>query len=173
MTCSDVDQLLDSFVDTELPPGEMIAVARHAGTCAACDATIRDFEAMRHVIGTAIESEVDSLDLSGIWPQVAVGVDAAVARRARWMSRRRLSAAPVWGAALALAASIVVFVMRPADLVKKDLADVQRPRPASRLASLPNYAQIERLAGKNIAVRREPKDGTTMIWVNHQVADAR
>ena len=174
MTCSDVDHLLDSFIDTELPPAQMIAVARHAGTCAICDATLRDFETLRDALGSSVQAEVDALDLSGIWPQVAVGVDDAIARRARWMSRRGLSAAPVWGAALALAASLMVVVMRPAAPVGK-VADLHRPRPASRLASasLPNYAQIERLAGKNIAVRREPKDGTTMIWVNHQVPGGR
>jgi hypothetical protein len=30
-----------------------------------------------------------------------------------------------------------------------------------------NDADIDRLAGKDIAVRREPKSGTTIIWVNH------
>jgi len=173
MTCADVDHLLDPFLDTELPPTQMIAVARHAGTCSACDGTIRDLETMRQALGATIDAEVEALDLSGIWPQVAVEVDAQIARRSRWMSRRQLRQAPVWGAALALAAGLVLFLRAPDAPVQK--ADVHRPRVATRLASAsqPNYAQIDRLAGKNIAVRREPKDGTTMIWVNHQVADAR
>lgn len=168
MTCADVDRLVDAFIDTELPPGQMIAVARHAGTCQGCDAAIRDLEALRHAMGGAIEAEVDGLDLSGVWPSVAVTVDAAAARRAKVRHIRQL---PVWGVALALAASLVAFLMPGEQPVQR--ADVHRPRPASRLASLPNYAQIDRLAGKNIAVRRVPKDGTTVIWVNQQVADAR
>ena len=31
-----------------------------------------------------------------------------------------------------------------------------------------NHAYIDRLSGKDIAVRREPKSGTTIIWVSHQ-----
>lgn len=170
MTCADVDHLLDPFIDTELPPGQMLAVARHAGTCPACDAMLRDFEIMRQSLGSHVQAEVDELDLSGIWPAVAVEVDAAIERRSRWMSRRQLRKAPVWGVAFALAASLVLF-FRPVEQPRQ-MADTPKPR-LGRLASLPNYAQIERLAGKNIAVRREPKDGTTMIWVNHQVADAR
>jgi anti-sigma factor RsiW len=168
MTCADVDHLADAFIDTELTPGEMIAVARHAGTCSACDAAIRDLETMRHVMGALVDAEVDALDFSRVWPRVAVGVDAAAARRAKVRHLRQL---PVWGVALALAASLVLFFMPSEQPVQR--ADVHRPRAASRLASLPNYAQIDRLAGKNIAVRREPKDGTTMIWVTRQVADAR
>jgi hypothetical protein len=34
---------------------------------------------------------------------------------------------------------------------------------------LPNHVFIDRLAGKDIALRREAKSGTTMIWVNHEV----
>jgi hypothetical protein len=34
---------------------------------------------------------------------------------------------------------------------------------------LPNHVYIDRLAGKDIALRRESKSGTTMIWVNHEV----
>jgi hypothetical protein len=30
-----------------------------------------------------------------------------------------------------------------------------------------NQTFIDRLAGKGVAVRREPKSGTTIIWVNY------
>ncbi len=36
-----------------------------------------------------------------------------------------------------------------------------------------NHTYIDRLTGKDITVRREPKDGTTVIWVNHTVGGGR
>ena len=51
--------------------------------------------------------------------------------------------------------------------VKKAVkTDVTKSQTAKRP---PNHVVIDRLAGKDIAVRRAKKDGTTMIWVNHEV----
>ena len=42
-------------------------------------------------------------------------------------------------------------------------------RPAPAVASyraLPNQTFFDRLTGKDLRVRREPRSGTTIIWVN-------
>ena len=157
MTCTDVGRLVDAFIDTELPPGEMIDVARHAGGCAGCDRTIRELETLRHAVGATVDAEIDALDLSGVWQAVSGDIDRVDAKRVKV---RRLRQAPVWGAALAMAASAVFFL----------LPTIEQPEPSPR-ADVSRFAQIDRLSGRDITVRHV-KDGTPMIWVR-QVADAR
>jgi hypothetical protein len=82
---------------------------------------------------------------------------------------------------MALAASIFVWLSGPsnelATQVATQVASADRPVAATRAPHAAatvirpmrstNAADIDRLAGKDIAVRREPKSGTTIIWVNH------
>src|SRR5438093_13738636 len=98
MTCGDVAQLLDGFVDAELPAPMLLAVARHAGACPACDIAVRELTDLREVVERAAREEGDALDLSRVWPAVSAGVDRIDARRV-WT--RRLRTAPAWGLALA------------------------------------------------------------------------
>src|SRR5262245_19680209 len=187
MTCSDVEQLLDGFVDTELPAAQLLHVARHAAGCAACDTAIRDLAALRQSVTALVEREAAALDLSGVWPAVEAAIAPPVTRRARVLPlRRTIPAAPLWGALMALAASVFVWLSGPstelATQVATQVASANRPAPAVRAGTvratrstttpmrpmrLNNDADIDRLAGKDIAVRREPKSGTTIIWVNH------
>ena len=183
MTCSDVEQLLDAFVDTELPAPQLLDVARHAASCTACDVAIRDLALLRQSVAALVEREACALDLSGIWPAVEAAINPPVRRSARIIAlRRAVPAAPLWGAIMAIAASVFVWLSGPstelATQVATQVASAGRPVasvPAqAHTASAPiratrfsNHADIDRLAGKDIAVRREPKSGTTIIWVNH------
>jgi hypothetical protein len=190
MTCSDVEQLLDGFVDTELPAAQLLDVARHAAGCAACDMAIRDLAALRQSVAELVEREAQSLDLSSVWPAVEAAIASPApltTRGARILPlRRRVTAAPLWGALMALAASVFVWLSGPstelATQVATQVASADRPtassapsvaaRPARPTTAIrpmrfSNGADIDRLAGKDIAVRREPKSGTTIIWVNH------
>jgi len=186
MTCSDVEQLLDGFVDTELPAAQLLDVARHAAGCTACDTAIRDLAALRQSVAELVEREAQSLDLSSVWPAVEAAITSPQ-RRARILPlRRNVPAAPLWGALMALAASVFVWVSGPSNELATQVvtqvasadrpvasvpsATVRAPRPtaaALRPMRFTNDADIDRLAGKDIAVRREPKSGTTIIWVNH------
>jgi anti-sigma factor RsiW len=151
MTCADVAQLLDAFVDAELPAPMLLAVARHAGGCAACDASLREMSALHETVERAARAEAEALDLTGVWPAVAREIDRVDARGA-W--RRRLRVAPGWGIGLAAAAAAAAFWLRAA------------PDPAIRIAR-PNSAVIERLdsGGLRTEIRRERKNGTTAIMV--------
>jgi anti-sigma factor RsiW len=187
MNCSDVEQLLDGFVDTELPAAQLLDVARHAAGCTACDMAIRDLAALRQSVAALVEGEARALDLSSVWPAVEAAITLPAPRSARVLAlRRAVPAAPLWGAIMALAASVFVWLSGPstelATQVATQVASADR-RPAvappTRPATAPvrpmrfsNGADIDRLAGKDIAVRREPKSGTTIIWVNH-FAEAR
>src|SRR5438445_613517 len=154
MTCADVGQLLDAFVDAELPAPMLLAIARHAGSCPACDAAVRDLTVLHEAVERSAREEAESLDLSGVWPAVARGIERVETRRV-WL--RRLRVAPALGIGLAAAASAVFWFRAPG------------PEPA-RVASRPrpNQAVIERLdsEGARFELRRERKYGTTIIMVS-------
>jgi len=154
MTCAEVEGLLDAFVDAELPAPALLAVARHAGGCEACDAAVRELGALREAVERSVGSEAAALDLSGVWPAVSRGVERHDAR-VEW--RRRLRTVPAWGVALAVAATALLWLRSP------------EPEPA-RLAAHPprrNQAVIERIdSSLPFELRRERKYGTTLIMVN-------
>ena len=155
MTCGEVEALLDAFVDAELPAAMLLAVARHAGACTACDAVVRELTTLREVVERSVAAEAEALDLSRVWPAVSQGVERHDAR-VEW--RRRLRTVPAWGVALAVAASAVLWLRSP------------EPEPA-RLAAAPrrNQAVIERIdSSGHFELRRDRKYGTTLIMVSDQ-----
>jgi len=155
MTCADAAELLDAFVDAELPGPKLVEVAKHVATCPACDTAVREIEALHEAVERVAREQTERLDLSGVWPAVEAGMARADARRA-WA--RRLRAAPAWGAVMALAASAVLW-LRPGT-----------PEPARVAArpARPNQAVIERINsdGRRFELRRERKLGTTLIMVS-------
>jgi anti-sigma factor RsiW len=161
MTCADLEQHLDRFLDTELPPPMLLEIARHAAACPSCEETVRQMTSLHDAVARVAREEAAGLDLSGIWPGVATRIERMSARRA-WA--RRLRSAPVWAATLAAAASLALWVRAPEPPAQ--IASAPRVvRAATRMS--PNMAYIDRLAGKGLSVRREPKAGTTIIWVNY------
>ena len=73
MTCGEVTELLDAFVDAELPAPMLLSVARHAGGCAACDASIRELSALHEAVERVAREDADAIDLNGVWPAVEAG----------------------------------------------------------------------------------------------------
>src|SRR5262245_16440358 len=168
MNCSDVEQLLDGFVDTELPAAQLLDVARHAAGCMACDTAIRDLAALRQSVAELVEREAQALDLSSVWPAVEAAIASPASRRGRIVPlRRNVPAAPLWGALMAVAASVFVWLSGPsnelATQVATQVASADRPAAtaparAPRAAAttirpmrFTNDADIDRLAGKDIA----------------------
>jgi len=153
MTCGEVAALLDAFVDAELPAAMLLAVARHAGACTACDAVVRELTTLREVVERSVAAEAEALDLSRVWPAVSQGIERLDAR-VEW--RRRLRTVPAWGVALAVAASAVLWVRSPGPEPQRVAA---RPRP--------NQTVIERIdSSGHFELRRERKNGTTLIMVS-------
>lgn len=165
MTCRDVDQLLGHFVDAELPPPMLLAVARHAAGCQDCDRAARELTHLREAIARTVEADVAELDLSGVWAAVEQRI-APAPRGRQW--RSRVSSFPLWGGALAAAASALFFLQVQGPGPIHDVASKPKPRQMAK-----NQAFIDRLAGKGVAVRREPKSGTTIIWVNYDPTESR
>ena len=161
MTCGDVETLLDAFLDSELPPPMLVAVARHAGGCGACDETIRSLTSLRDAVADTVRRDAEAVDLSGLWSRIE-GAMESVDQRRRW--RERLRGAPMWVAGLAVAAGLALVAM-----------NVPVPTKSIQIArgnSYPrNHAILDRVAGRQVGVRQGPKDGTTVIFVNYAQND--
>jgi anti-sigma factor RsiW len=157
MTCGDVAQLLDAFVDAELPAPTLLAVARHAGACPSCDLAVRGLTTLHDTIERTARDEADALDLSGVWPAVEQRIEHGDARR-RWVRRARR--VPAWGLALAAAASVFFWFQAPSPLSEQPTRIAARPRP--------NQTVIERINSDSprFELRRERKFGTTLIMVS-------
>jgi anti-sigma factor RsiW len=173
MTCTDVEQLITPFVDAELPSPMLLAVARHAAACPACDATVRDLTALCEAVAEAMDAAVDDLDLSGVWSGVAEVIDAQQATTHPKV--RPLRALPVWGSMVALAASLLLWIGAPVQdggPAAVQTAGVAAKAPVTRVAAR-TRTEVDRLAGKAVALKREPKTGTPIIWVNYAPDAAR
>lgn len=183
MACPEIARVLDAFVDSELPPAQSLEIAQHAASCSACEVAIGELTALRHSVAALVEQEANRLDLSGVWPAVETAIGRRPAPPARVVPLRRSTPAlATWGALAALAASVFFWLGAPSMRDATQAASPRQPEPAvqvavaSKAASGPtavramrsfNHADIDRLSGKDIAVRREPKSGTTIIWVSH------
>jgi anti-sigma factor RsiW len=160
MTCDDVQQHIHRFLDTELPPPMLLAVARHAGCCSACDARIRELSDLGDLIRADADAALASLDMSGVWAGVEKGLDAHDAEVAH---RRRLRALPLWGSGVA-AAAVLVALLDNSPAPKPSISDMARQTPTVQ-QPVRQVAAIDRLAVENrhqISVRRDQK-GFTLI----------
>jgi anti-sigma factor RsiW len=171
MTCADAGTRIDAFVDGELPPSTSVEVARHVGQCQRCDGAVRRLLTVREALIAESERAVAGLDMSRVWPRVDAETSrlrAQAAWRDRKSSNRPLSRGMAWGTSIAaIAAAAALFLRLPA--VAPGVATTATLAPVKVAKRLPNHVYIDRLAGKDIALKREPKSGTTMIWVHHEV----
>lgn len=160
MTCDDVQQHIHRFLDTELPPPMLLAVARHAGGCSACEARIRELSDLGDALRADVDAALATFAMADVWAGVAKGLDAHDAELARARRRRAL---PLWGSGLAAAAVLVAMLdilPRPGTGSGPQAARVQPPvQPVRQVAA------IDRLAVENrheVQVRRDQK-GFTLI----------
>ena len=159
MTCGDVETLLDAFLDSELPPPMLVAVARHAGGCDACEETIRSLTSLRDVVADTVRRDAEAVDLSGLWSRIE-GAMESVDQRRRW--RERLRGAPMWAAGMAMAAGLALVMMNV-----RDISPTQIKSQYTR-----NHTFIEKVGGRGVVgLRQQKKDGTTVILVNYAQND--
>jgi len=163
MTCTDVEQLLGAFVDTELPPPQLLDVARHAATCMACDGAIRELTELRGAVAALLEREVRQLDLSRIWPAVDAAIDQAPPLTGAVHSSAP-AATRMWAALLAVAATALLWFQGPT--THHQPGKTPMTIASARPTRTSNQSAIDRIAGRGITMRREPKSGTMIIWVS-------
>src|SRR5947208_2715790 len=154
MTCAEAEQLLDSFVDAEVPGSILVEVARHAGSCTACDQAVGEVTTLGESVEGVVRRQVEGVDLSVVWPAVDRRIGRAGTRGAWRHVLRRL---PVWGAVAALAAGALLWLRTP------------QPEPVRVTHARPNQAVIERLVssgGARVGIMKDRKYGTTLIMVS-------
>jgi anti-sigma factor RsiW len=179
MNCNDVSQLLDPFIDTELPPPMLLAVAKHAATCNPCDTAIRELTELRELVARDNAAAIDGLDFGNVWTAVEAGIDRHDAAQAR---ARRIRSLPMWATMVAMAAGVLLWIVpptQPTPAAGRHHAATQVAARTPLAPALPSIKQnvhatyIDRLKSQRaVDVRREPKGGTTVIWVNYTGEDA-
>ena len=174
MTCAEAEPLLDRFLDRDLEPSELVAVARHTDECAHCERQLRELTAIGRSLATTVAADAAMVDLRAIWP----AVDAGIAHIERGRRVHRLRTIPLAAGGLAIAASLMmawwpaVTHRHPVDQVAGagGGGGVPHVRVAARM---PNDAQFDRFRGHGATIQREPKEGTTLIWVDYNPENPR
>jgi anti-sigma factor RsiW len=170
MTCRDVSGLLPLFFDGELEPRQMRAVALHSSRCPGCETELRRIERVQDLVAATINTQVDEIDLSEVWPAVAARMGTM---RAPWLRRLRIRweereavvwRLPAFGLAAATAAlALVIWFGRPTNSPPQ-LAETA-PAPV-----VDNTAMIDSVdsSADAVAVLNEPETNTTVLWVNDE-----
>ena len=154
MSCSDVEPHLDAFIDTELPPRELVEVARHVAQCAACDESVQRLMSLHDVVAGVTVAEAEHVDPRAVWARLEVAMGEHETRQ-KWRARRRV--APLWVTGMAMAAGALLALRA---VVPVGPGPVQGP-----IASV-NSVEIVSVSGRDIHVRHEPTRGNTIIWVD-------
>ena len=162
-TCPDFERRFDGFLDGELDPHSLRAMALHAGQCAACGRELERAERLQELLASAVEEKIESLDASELWASIAAKLEPV--RISAWdRVRARVADAltirtwvrplPVLALSGAVAA-LLAFWLWPSP---------SEP-PVVEIAN--NHAQIERIesSAPHVAVWSEPENHTTAIWV--------
>lgn len=167
MTCRDAASLLSLFLDGELDPHQMRALALHSARCPACERELHDLERLQEVISTTISCAVDDIDLDGFWPGIERRLTSPQHpwwhRVGAWWEegeRAWLIRVPAFAAVVAAAAfAFFLFTRTPT------------PEPQSaapQIAAVDNATSIESLESDvdSVAVLNDPETRTTVLWVN-------
>ena len=167
MKCTEVEKLLEAFVDGELPGGAMRETARHLARCASCEAMAIRLERVQETVRQAVLGEVEEPDAVASWNLIAPRLAASSSPppwRERFGSlRERLRfrglPAPVW---IGSAAAIVAMLLWA--------GGGQPPGDRNqRFQLLARQARIDLLdASSNVRVWNQPDSGALVIWVDEQ-----
>lgn len=167
MTCAEVQQRLERFVDGELRGRAMRLVARHLAACPGCERAAGGLDRLHDAVRQSVGSRLVEPDLEAAWarmaPQLqgpgepprleAAGLGPWVRSRfpLTWMTPR---VSPVWGA-VATAAALAAFFLFTGDRGSGP------PNPTSPA----QIARIDRLDTSNVRVWNEDT-GALVIWVD-------
>jgi anti-sigma factor RsiW len=160
MHCLDARSKLDAFVDTELPPRELVEVARHVAECVACDASVKQLMALHDAVCDVTEADASGVDLRGVWGGVEAAVDAHDAsrqgrqgRQGRMLRRLPGRSAPLWAAGMAMAAGVMLFMGAGGD----------PPVAPPMIAAGPRMPVIERYVGVSTSIKKDDQTGAMLI----------
>ncbi len=157
MNCETAKKLLGAWLDGELGPFEAHEIQKHAEECAVCSEEKRRLTHLQASVRSALVGQASGLDFDPFW----AGVRRRILRehpprvsfldRVRWaLSQQRLA----WAIPL-----VIVFLL--------GLFSLEQFFPKWRLGNKSNLAAVESVDGHgfNVAVFRESKTKTTVIWL--------
>jgi anti-sigma factor RsiW len=154
MHCTDAQPQLDAFVDTEIPPRELVEVARHVAECVTCDARVKQLMVLHDIVQDVTEADMSGIDLAGLWTGVEAALDAQAAGGAGGTVRRLpLRGASLWVAGMAMAAGVMLFMG----------AGGEPPVTSPMMVAAPRTPVIERYVGVSTSIKKDDQTGARLI----------
>jgi anti-sigma factor RsiW len=166
MTCSEIQALLDAFLDGELRGEEMRSVARHLAVCPTCEAESLRMERLQGAVRSAVLAAVPAVDARVFWNRLAPRLEPpgrGILRRLRTLvPDRRFAAARsplLWAGAAAAVLALGLMLSR---------WDRRDGGPTVRGPQIAQFSGIESLRSGNVRVWNRPESDTLVIWVDDQ-----
>lgn len=157
----DIDERLSAYADGELSPEEAEDLRRAIEGDPVAEAILRDHRALSEALRLTLEEVGEEADLSGFADAVMARIEAerpAPAKARRWFEWRGRKRAPIFAAAAAALATLVVVAV--------PLFEEESARPML-LAGDPTDASIVSMStfGGHGATVFKTSEGTTIIYV--------
>ena len=169
MTCREASNLLALFVDGELDPRQMRAVALHGTRCSSCELELRQLERLQQIVSETVNRRLDQLDLQNFWqkiePRLPVIAGSRWQRIRVWWSEHESQwwlGVPAFAAAAAVA--LLAFVL----YTQMHQPTTQPDTGVPQVASADAPASIDSLDAdaSSVAVVNDPETHTTILWVS-------
>ena len=187
MNCTDLDNLIDSYIDQHLSADEHARVSAHVAGCKACETRVVEAQRLGALLRTAVADRVAAVGVSGAWNAVAeviheqvsgrtvtesvIGFRAGFVRHVReWFDSVGDSIGALWapgrwryGMAAAGIALVAVMVMDYSEPSPKRVKVV-----SSKSGGKSRGVKIQSLdvaEGHTVSTWRLPKMRTAVIWV--------
>jgi anti-sigma factor RsiW len=172
MTCREASNLLPLFLDGELDPRQMRAVAMHSMRCETCEAELKGMERVQLLVSETIKKRVDEIDFGDLWSGIErriVDVRVPLATRVRaWWEGLQIDfdlRIPALVAAAAVAALAFTWYARQDSI---QLIDAQQVATADDQAV--SEAAIESLETTfdNVDFFNDTASNATVMWVSDE-----
>jgi anti-sigma factor RsiW len=152
--CESLQESIGRWLDGELPPAESEAVRSHVVSCADCSAARQRLEKIQLALGAMLTAEAARLEFAPFWREVKHRIEAKRPWHEElvdWFQSIFIAPRLAWAVPAA-----IMLVLGFLSLAKW---------PAGVEAN--NYASVESIDvhGRNVALLREEKTKTTIIWV--------
>ena len=173
MTCREASNLLPLFLDGELDPRQMRAVAMHSMRCDTCESELKGMERIQLLVSDTVKKRVDDIDFSQLWSAIEQRI---VDVRVPWTTRVRAwweglqidldMRVPAMIAAAAMAALVFGWYARQPDVTQ--LID------APQLAHVDNEAVSEAAMESlettfdNVDFFNDAANNATVVWVSDE-----
>ncbi len=157
MNCEATKRLLGTWLDGELGSAEAREIQKHTEECPACSEEKRRLTHLQASLGAVFQAQASGLDFEPFWNGVRRRILEDHAPRAGFLDWLRFALPPqrlAWAIPL-----VIVFIL--------GVFSLEQFFPKWRGGNKGNLAAVESVDGHgfNVAVFRESKTKTTVIWL--------